>query len=96
MNDLVPIIETDVRSFAFYFRKNKGEDAHAFLDTAHLRGLQNSSCDIGQKIISIDGFYVQRIYSRIINKNEMRLNHLHVIFEDNLLCTHDGNDEISC
>ncbi len=23
----------------------------------------------------------------------MRLNHLHVIFEDNLVCTHDGNDK---
>lgn len=70
--------------------------SHEFLDTARLRGLQNSSCDIDQKIIFIDGFHLQRIYSIIINKNEMRLNHLHVIFEDNLVSTHDGNDEISC
>jgi hypothetical protein len=92
-----------VRSFAYYFRKNKAEDdivdnmmmqlSHEFLDTNHLRGLKNSSCDIGQKITFIDGFYLQRIYSRIIDKNEMQLNHLHIIFEDNLVCTHDENDK---
>jgi hypothetical protein len=67
--------------------------SHEFLDTAHLHGLQNSLGDIDRKITFIDGFYLQRIYSRIIDKNEMQSNHTHVIFEDNLVCTNDENDK---
>ena len=67
--------------------------SHEFLDTAHLHGLQNSLGDIDRRITFIDGFYLQRIYSRIIDKNEMPSNHTHVIFEDNLVCTRDENDK---
>src|SRR4029453_5725974 len=66
---------------------------HEFLDTANVRGLQYSSGDIDRKITFIDGFYLQRIYSRIIDKNEMQLNHMHVIFEDNLVCTHNEKEK---
>jgi hypothetical protein len=54
---------------------------------------QNSSYDTFQKMMIIDGFYLQRIYSRIMDKNEMQLDHLHLIFEDNLVCTYDENDK---
>ena len=93
----------DSRSFAYYFSKNKAKNdivdnmmiqrSHEFRDTAHPRELQNSLGDIDTKCTFIDGFYLQRIYSRIIDENEMQLNHMHVIFEDNLVCTHDENDK---
>jgi hypothetical protein len=67
--------------------------SHEFRDTAHPRELLNSLGDIDAKCTFIDGFYLQRIYSRIIDENEMQLNHMHVIFEDNLVCTHDENDK---
>lgn len=67
--------------------------SHEFRDTAHPRELQKSLGDIDAKCTFIDGFYLQRIYSRIIDENEMQLNHMHVIFEDNLVCTHDENDK---
>jgi hypothetical protein len=67
--------------------------SHDFLNTAHQHELQNKSKDIGQKITVIDGFYLQRIYSKIIDENETQLDHLHIIFEDNLICTYDENDQ---
>ena len=66
---------------------------HEVLDTAHLHEQHNSPSDISQKVTFIDGFYLQRIYSRIIDEKELQLNHLHVVFEDNLVCTHDENDK---
>ena len=93
----------DSRSFAYYFSKNKAKNdivdnmmiqrSLEFLDTAHPRELQNSLGDIDRKCTFIDGFYLQRIYSRIIDENEMQSNHMHIIFEDNLVCTHDENDK---
>jgi hypothetical protein len=103
LSELFSFVEIDGRSFAYYFSKNKAkadivdnmmiQRSHKFLDTAHLRELQNSLGDIDRKITFIDGFYLQRIYSRIIDKNELQSNHMHVIFEDNLVCTHDENDK---
>jgi hypothetical protein len=103
LSELFSFVEIDCRSFAYYFSKNNAKNdivdnmmiqrSHEFRDTAHPRELQNSLSDIDAKCTFIDGFYLQRIYSRIIDENEMQLNHMHVIFEDNLVCTHDENDK---
>jgi hypothetical protein len=52
--------------------------------------LSNDSCP---KITIIDGFYLQRLYSRIIDENESQLSHIHLVFDDNLVCTYDENDK---
>jgi hypothetical protein len=103
LSELFSFVEIDCRSFAYYFSKNKAKNdildnmmiqrSHAFLDTAHPHELQNSLGDIDRRCTFIDGFYLQRIYSRILDKNEMQSNHMHVIFQDNLVCTHDENDK---
>jgi hypothetical protein len=54
---------------------------------------QNSSNNSCQKTAIIDGFYLQRIYSRIIDENESQMSHFHLIFEDNLVCTYDEIDK---
>jgi hypothetical protein len=54
---------------------------------------QNSSNSGFPNLAIIDGFYLQRIYSRIIDENESQLNHIHLVFEDNLVCTYDENDK---
>jgi putative metallopeptidase DUF6775 len=54
--------------------------------------LQNSSNEVDKTVIFIDGFYLQRIYTNIIDKNEIHLEHVHIIFEDKLVCTFDEND----
>jgi hypothetical protein len=67
--------------------------SHEVSGNTSLRELQNSWYDTCQKMMIIDGFYLQRIYSRIMDKNEMQLDHLHLIFEDNLVCTYEENDK---
>jgi len=54
---------------------------------------QNSSNHGCPKITIIDGFYLQRIYSKIIDENESQLSHIHLVFDDNLVCTYDENDK---
>jgi Probable metallopeptidase family (DUF6775) len=103
LHELFPIVKIDIRSFSYYFEKSMIEEdvvdnrmvllSHDFLNTAHQHELQNKSNDNGQKITVIDGFYLQRIYSKIIDENETQLDHLHIIFEDNLICTYDENDQ---
>jgi hypothetical protein len=67
--------------------------SHEVSGNTSLGESRNSSYDTCQKMTIIDGFYLQRIYSRIMDKNEMQLDHLHLIFEDNLVCTYDENDK---
>jgi len=62
-------------------------------DVVQQAELRNSSSEVEKTIIFIDGFYLQRIYSKIIDENETQLDHLHIIFEDNLICTYDENDQ---
>ena len=103
LHEFIPFIDVDVRSFTNYFRKNMIEEdiednmmiqlSHEVSGNTSLRELQNSSYDTCLKMMIIDGFYLQRIYSRIMDKNEMQLDHLHLIFEDNLVCTYDENDK---
>lgn len=103
LHEFFPFIHVDVRSFPNYFRKNMIEGdiedkmmiqlSHEVSGNTSLGESQNSSYDTFQKMMIIDGFYLQRIYSRIMDKNEMQLDHLHLIFEDNLVCTYDENDK---
>jgi hypothetical protein len=103
LRELAPFIDVDFRSFTDYFRKNMIEEdiednmmiqlSHEVKDNTSLGELLDSSGDTCQKMMIIDGFYLQRIYSRIMDKNELQLDHLHLIFEDNLVCTYDENDK---
>jgi hypothetical protein len=78
LSELFPFIQIDVRSFAYYFRKNKGEDniahnmiiqlSHEFLDTAHMLGQQNSSGDIDQKITFIHVFTFREFIAELLIK----------------------------
>lgn len=54
---------------------------------------QHSSNYSFPKIVIIDGFYLQRIYSTIIDEKESQLNHIHLVFDDILVCTYDENDK---
>jgi len=78
LHEFVPFIDVDVRSFTNYFRKNMIEEdiednmmiqlSHEVNANTSLGDLQNSSDDTCQKMVIIDGFYLQRIYSRIMDK----------------------------
>lgn len=103
LHEFIPFIDVDVRSFPNYFRKNMIEEdnednmmiqlSHEASGNTSPGESQNSSYDTCQKMMIIDGFYLQRIYSRIMDENEMQLDHVHLIFEDNLVCTYDENDK---
>ena len=61
-------------------------------DVVQQAELRNSSSEVEKTLIFIDGFYLQRIYTNIIDKDEIHLEHVHIIFEDKLVCTFDEND----
>jgi len=61
-------------------------------DVVQQAELRNSSSEVEKTLIFIDGFYLQRIYTNIIDKDEIHLDHVHIIFEDKLVCTFDEND----
>jgi len=95
---IFPFIKIDLRSFGDYFSKSSiaddfGEKLVTQLpkDVVQQIELQNSSSEV-KTVIFIDGFYLQRIYANIIDKNEIHLEHVHIIFEDKLVCTFDEND----
>ena len=105
LHEILPFIQVDVRPFTYQIKNNMSDygyednlmemsndnsmDGENFIR----RELQYSSNYGNQKITIIDGFYLQRIYSGIINENESQLNHFHLVFEDNLVCTYDENDK---
>lgn len=105
LHEILPFIQVDVRPFTYQIKNNMSDygyednlmemsndnsmDGENFIR----RELQYSSNHGNQKITIIDGFYLQRIYSGIINENESQLNHFHLVFEDNLVCTYDENDK---
>lgn len=104
LHEFLPFVDLDIRPFTFDL-KNLLDDNH--MDSSmnqasnnstrdggnsNLGKLQNSSNYVSPKKVIIDGFYLQRIYSRIIDENESHLSHIHLIFEDNLVCTYDEND----
>jgi hypothetical protein len=98
---IFPSIKIDLRSSGDYFSKSSiandfGEKLVTQLpkDVVQQIELQNSSSEVvkTETVIFIDGFYLQRIYTNIIDKNEIHLEHVHIIFEDKLVCTFDEND----
>jgi hypothetical protein len=104
LHEFLPFIAVDVRRFAYQLRNYTSEDNNKgnFMkrsndnctESGNGRGDSQDSSNFGcQKITIIDGFYLQRIYSEIIDENESQLSHFHLIFEDNLVCTFDENDK---
>lgn len=106
LQEFIPFIDVDVRPFTHHSKNNMIDDSsrdNVMIQLSYDNGgdsgigspadsqnLSNNSC---QKIAIIDGFYLQRIYSRIIDENESQLSHFHLVFEDNLVCTFDENDK---
>ena len=96
---MFPFIKIDLRSSLDYFSKSSiADDFGGKLVTQLPRDvvpqaeIRNSSSEVEKTIIFIDGFYLQRIYTNIIDKDEIHLEHVHIIFEDKLVCTFDEND----
>ena len=105
LQEFIPFIDVDVRPFTHHSERNMIDDSYKDNLMIQLpydnRGdsgkvlpadSQNSSNNSCQKTAIIDGFYLQRIYSRIIDENESQMSHFHLIFEDNLVCTYDEID----
>ena len=40
-----------------------------------------------KELILYDGFMMQRLFETMINENESNTNHVHIVFEDRLICT---------
>ena len=96
---MFPFIKIDLRSSLDYFSKSSIADdfgrklvTQSPRDVVQQTELRNSSSEVEKTIIFIDGFYLQRIYTNIIDKDEIHLEHVHIIFEDKLVCTFDEND----
>ncbi|MDW0193739.1 MAG: hypothetical protein QOA19_05815, partial [Nitrososphaeraceae archaeon] len=99
LQKIFPFIKIDLRSSVDYFSKSSiADDFGGKLvtqlprDVVQQAEFQNSSSKVDNNIIFIDGFYLQRIYTNIIDKNEIHLEHVHIICEDKLVCTFDEND----
>ena len=105
LQEFVPFIDVDVRPFTYHSKNNIIDDSYR--DNVMIQLSYDNGCDSGnggpvdsqntsnnscQKITIIDGFYLQRVYSRIINENESQLRHFHLVFEDNLVCTYNEMD----
>jgi hypothetical protein len=106
LQEFIPFIDVDVRPFTHHSKNNMIDDCYrdnVMIQLSYDNGgdsgngslvdSQNSSNNSCQKIAIIDGFYLQRVYSRIINENESQLSHFHLVFEDNLVCTYDEFDK---
>jgi hypothetical protein len=39
-----------------------------------------------------DGFMMQRLFETMINENESNTDHVHIVFEDRLICTFSEED----
>lgn len=106
LQEFMPFIDVDVRPFTHHSKNNMIADSYTdnlMIHLSHDNGddsangspadTHNSSDNRCQKTAIIDGFYLQRIYSRIIDDNESQLSHFHLVFEDNLVCTYDEIDK---
>ena len=96
---IFPLIKIDLKSSIDYFSKNMIADDTGekllpqFLkDSFQHFDFEKISSIVDTTGIIIDGFYLQRIYTNIIDKNEIHLEHIHIIFEDKLICTFDEVD----
>jgi putative metallopeptidase DUF6775 len=57
-----------------------------------VNGVTHGASTTGRKykeLILYDGFKMQRLLETLINKNESNTDHLHIVFEDRLICTFD-------
>jgi putative metallopeptidase DUF6775 len=60
-----------------------------------LRGISNNSSTNErqyEELILYDGFMMQRLFETMINENESNTNHIHIVFEDRLICTFSEED----
>jgi hypothetical protein len=105
LHELLPLVDLDIRPLTFD-SKNLLDGTHkdgAINHASCTIGTDGGNSNLGEskdsskyscpKIAIIDGFYLQRIYSRIIDKKESQLNHIHIVFDDILVCTYDENDK---
>jgi hypothetical protein len=106
LQEFMPFIDVDVRPFTHHSQNNMSDGNYRdnlMIQLSHDNGddsgkgspadSHNSSNNRYKKTEIIDGFYLQRIYSRIIDDNESHLSHFHLVFEDNLVCTYDEIDK---
>jgi hypothetical protein len=45
-----------------------------------------------EELILYDGFLMQRLFNTMINENESNTDHVHIVFEDRLICTFSQED----
>ena len=45
-----------------------------------------------KELILYDGFMMQRLFETMINENESNTDHVHIVFEDRLICTFSQED----
>jgi len=45
-----------------------------------------------KELILYDGFMMQRLFEAMINENEANLDHVHIVFEDRIICTFSEED----
>ena len=60
-----------------------------------LKGISNGSSITENQykdLILYDGFMMQRLFETMINENESNTDHLHIVFEDRLICTFSEED----
>jgi hypothetical protein len=60
-----------------------------------LNGVSNSTSTTRRQykeLILYDGFMMQRLFDTMINENESNTDHVHIVFEDRLMCTFSEED----
>ena len=60
-----------------------------------LKGISNGSSTTERQykeLILYDGFMMQRLFETMINENESNADHVHIVFEDRLICTFSEED----
>ncbi|HXX98929.1 MAG TPA: DUF6775 family putative metallopeptidase [Candidatus Bathyarchaeia archaeon] len=60
-----------------------------------LRDITNSNSDTKmqyKELILYDGFMMQRLFETMINESESNTDHVHIVFEDRLICTFSEED----
>ena len=75
--------------------QGKSDQNVAYEKNFPLKGISNSSSTNERqykKLILYDGFMMQRLFETMINENESNTNHIHIVFEDRLICTFSEED----
>jgi hypothetical protein len=55
-------------------------------------GNSNSSKKQYKELILYDGFMMQRLFEAMIDENEANIDHVHIVFEDRVICTFSEED----